>query len=59
MFDRKKALMSVRLIRAAQGNVTVLTGDERQNLVDMIDDSIEANGWTREQLETEERIKLN
>ncbi len=50
MFDQEKALKSVEMVQQADGDLEVLTANERRNLVTMIDDFCRQQGWDPDEL---------
>jgi len=51
MVDSKKAKLSIALLKQSDGDVSILTGDERLNLVEIVDDFVEQQGWSKEEME--------
>uniref|UniRef100_A0A6M3JNG1 Uncharacterized protein n=1 Tax=viral metagenome TaxID=1070528 RepID=A0A6M3JNG1_9ZZZZ len=50
MYDREMALESIMIIGIAGGDVSVLTDEERHNLLALVKDFCRQQGWDTEQL---------
>lgn len=57
--DYEEAKRSIRKIREADGDLSILSQSEYDNLVDLVDEFIESQGWDIEEIKLMSRQHEN